>query len=180
MQDVDVTNHGLVVRHTLPSATTTQQGLVGHLLAETSSPPHMHTSVSQPAVTNSGSTLPSDPRDTGVIVDGGLPHIISRESGSESPKSWHSLPLQEEGEMGEVDDRTHGDLQQQLPLTEISTRVEQLTQLVERMSARFVILENQLKLVESQKSAKQGNKHEVAQLMAGQQYHFNSRMSNIY
>ena len=71
------------------------------------------------------------------------------EEGEEEDGSWASLPQQRQ-ESGSLDD----DHQQEIPKA-VGSRVEQLTKMVENLTAKFVLLENHLKLA----TEVQGERH---------------------
>ena len=69
--------------------------------------------------------------------------LNSLSSSGEEEGSWASLPQQrEENEGRKLDDDDH---QQEVPEA-VGSRVEQLTKMVENLTAKFVLLENHLKL----------------------------------
>ena len=75
--------------------------------------------------------------------------LSTEEEGEEGEGSWASLPQQRQ-ESGRLDD----DHQQEIPKG-VGSRVEQLTKMVENLTAKFVLLENHLKLA----TEVQGERH---------------------
>ena len=71
------------------------------------------------------------------------PNPDKEEDGSTCSESWGSLPTQREGSVKDVSH--HQDLPEA-----VGSRVEQLTKMVENLTAKFVLLENHLKLTQLQ------------------------------
>ena len=117
-----------------------------------SSPPLVHSSPKKPAtspvaittrvIRHDSNQAPPPATVTGASSD----KEELNSSCSSSQESWGSLPQQrEENQSGKLDDGH----QQEVPEA-VGNRVEQLTKMVENLTAKFVLLENHLKLAQVQ------------------------------
>lgn len=99
----------------------------------------------------------------------------SKEDDVESVVSWQSLPLHE---------RDNQDVKQHPASNcpgdgkEVCSKIDQLTQMVEKLSARFVIFETQMKLIESQREKTASMRHQGHQGGAPSQPEGNEKSSH--
>ena len=118
---------------------------------QSSIPPLVHSSPEKPATSPVAITThvirhdsyQTPPPVTAVTEASSDKELNSLSSSGEEEGSWASLPQQrEENEGRKSDDDGH---QQEVPEA-VGSRVEQLTKMVENLTAKFVLLENHLKL----------------------------------
>eukprot|EP00731_Ephydatia_muelleri_P031058 Em0022g572a len=122
---------GLVIRHKEESRVTKATGL--------------HTHSEGPEEADRGDGVPS----FAPFLQRGLDQGGKEKprDGAESVISWESLPLHDEQRRHDNQDGGHD----QDDGREVCSKIDQLTQMIEKLSARFVIFETQMKLVESQR-----------------------------